>query len=147
MIESLKSLFTRPPQEDPAALQHRLQLATAALLIEMSRADYVVDPKEQRTLEVVLHAALDLDKQEIAELVELAGHAADKATSLYEFTNLINTHYDKDQKLLLIQSMWRIAYADGDLDKFEERLIRQVADLTHVGHKDYIRMKVIASKI
>lgn len=144
MIESLKALFKRPAEEDEASLQHRLQLAAAALLIEMSRADSVVDSKEERTLQVVLHAALGLEQSDIAELVELAGKAADKATSLYEFTSLINDHYDREQKLLLIQSMWRVAYADGDLDKYEERLIRQVSDLIHVPHSDYIRMKVAA---
>ncbi len=147
MIETLKSLFAKPEQEDPAELQHRLQLAAAALLIEMSRADYVVEPEEQRTLEVVLHAALGLSQQEIVELIELAGDAADKATSLYEFTRQINDHYTKEQKLLLIQSMWRVAFADGDLDKYEERLIRQVADLIHVSHKDFLRLKLEVSEL
>ena len=41
-----------------------------------------------------------------------------------------------------MESLWRVAYADGDLDKYEERLIRQVADLTHVSHKDFIRLKL-----
>jgi uncharacterized tellurite resistance protein B-like protein len=142
MIETLKSLFAKPEAEDPAELQHKLRLAAAALLIEMSRADYVVEPEEQRTLEIVLHAALGISEEEIGELVSLAGAAADRATSLYEFTRLINDHYDKDQKLLLIQSMWRVAFADGDLDKYEERLIRQVSDLIHVSHKDFLRLKL-----
>lgn len=144
MIKSLKSLFTGAEDSDEQPLEHRLQLAAAALLIEMSRADYIVDPAEERTLEVVLQASLGLSPEEIEELVTLAGNAADKATSLYEFTRLINDHYDKEQKLLLIQSMWRIAYADGDLDKYEERLIRQVSDLIHVPHKEYIRLKITA---
>jgi uncharacterized tellurite resistance protein B-like protein len=142
MIEKLKALFTKPAKEDSAELQHRLQLAAAALLIEMSRADYVVEPQEQRTLEVVLNAALGISQDEIDELVELAGTAADKATSLYEFTRLINDHYTKEQKLLLIQSLWRVAYADGDLNKYEERLIRQVSDLIHVSHKDFLQQKL-----
>ena len=145
MIESLKSLFMSPPEEDPAALEHRLHLAAAALLIEVSRADYTVDSEELRTIKAVLQAALGLSPQEIDELIALAGKAADKATSLYEFTRLINDHYSREQKLILIQSMWRIAYADDDLDKYEERLIRQVSDLIHVPHREYIRLKVAAS--
>jgi uncharacterized tellurite resistance protein B-like protein len=142
MIEKLKALFTKPAEENSAELQHRLQLAAAALLIEMSRADYVVEPQEQRTLEVVLNAVLGISQDEIDELIELAGTAADKATSLYEFTRLINDHYTKEQKLLLIQSLWRVAYADSDLNKYEERLIRQVSDLIHVSHKDFLQQKL-----
>ncbi|MDP5064328.1 MAG: TerB family tellurite resistance protein [Haliea sp.] len=144
MIRSLKSLFAKQPVEDESTLQHRLQLAKAALLIEMSRADYVVEPSEQRTLTVVLHAALGLEREEILELIELAGQTADKANSLSELTLLINEHYDPEQKLLLLQSMWRVALVDGHLDEYEERLIRQVADLLNVSEADYLRMKAIA---
>jgi uncharacterized tellurite resistance protein B-like protein len=144
MLKSLKSLFTKP-EVDAEAQQHQLHLAAAALLIELSRADNKIDPAEQRTLEVVLHASLEISKEEIAELVKLAGKAAAEATSLYEFTREINDNYELDQKLLLIQSMWRVAFADGDLDKYEERLIRQVSDLIHVPHSEFIRMKMVAS--
>ncbi len=147
MLKSLAVLFGKSEEENSADLEHRLRLAAAALLIEMSRADYVVEPEEQRTLEIVLHAALNISASETAELVELAGAVADQATSLYEFTRLINDHYDKSQKLLLIQSLWRVAYADGDLDKYEERLIRQVSDLIHVSHKDFMRLKLKVADI
>ncbi len=146
MIKSLKALFAKPSEEDEAEMEHQLQLAAAALLIELSRADYVVEPTEQDTLQGILHASLGLSEEEITELMTLANKAADRATSLYEFTRLINDHYAKEQKLLLVQSMWRVAYADGDLDKYEERLIRQVSDLIHVPHRDYIRMKVAAGE-
>ena len=142
MIKSLKSLFMSPPDEDPVALEHRLRLAAAALLIEVSRADYTVDSAELRTIKTLLQTGLDISQGEIDELIALAGKAADKATSLYEFTRLINDHYSREQKLQVIQSMWRIAYADDALDKYEERLIRQVSDLIHVPHKEYIRLKV-----
>ena len=145
MIESLKSLFMSPPKEDPAALEHRLRLAAVALLIEVSRADYTVDSAELSAIKTVLQAALGISEQEIDEIIALAGVAAGKATSLYEFTRLINDHYSREQKLVLIQAMWRIAYADEDLDKYEERLIRQVSDLIHVPHRDYIRLKIAVS--
>ena len=142
MIESLKALFGKAETVDEKELEHRLHLAAGALLVEMSRADYVVDPTEQRTLETILHEALGLSDEEIGELIALSAKAADKATSLYEFTRLINDHYSVDDKLSLIRSMWKVAYADGDLDKYEERLIRQVSDLIHVPHREFIRMKL-----
>ena len=147
MIKSLKSLFAKPVHTDEKEVEHQLQLAAAALLIELSRADYVVNANEEHTLHTILHASLGLSTREIDELVALASDAADRATSLYEFTSLINDHYDKQQKLLLIKSMWQVAYADGDLDKYEERLIRQVSDLIHVPHKEYIRMKLAAGDL
>ena len=68
----------------------------------------------------------------------------DEAISLYEFTRVINDHYSAEQKLRLIDAMWSVAYADNDLDKYEEHLIRQVAELTYVPHSDYIQSKLSA---
>ena len=142
MIKSLKALFAKPTAEDAAEIEHQLQLAAAALLVEMSRADYTVEATEQQTMKTVLEAALGISAAEIGDLMALARTSADKATSLYEFTRLINDHYSKEQKLLLIQSMLRVAYADNDLNKYEERLIRQVSDLIHVSHSDFMKMKM-----
>ncbi len=142
MIKSLLGLFGKPEEKDEAERLHQMHLAAAALLVEMSRADYTVDPTELAALSGVLSEALELDAGEIEELIELGKEAADKATSLYEFTRQINDHYKPDEKLMLIESMWQVAYADGDLDKYEERLIRQVSDLIHVSHRDFIRLKM-----
>ena len=146
MIKSLKALFTKPTEADKAQQRHQLDLDAAALLIEMTRADYTVGSQEQQALKEVLGNALELGETELTELLELAAQRADRATSLYEFTRLINDHYSADEKLTLIECMWRVAYADGDLDKYEERLIRQVSDLIHVPHKAFINAKLAVSE-
>ena len=81
----------------------------------------------------------------VRELLELASRKVDEATSLYEFTRLINDHYSAAQKLRLIDAMWSVACADGAIDKYEEHLIRRVAELTYVPHSDYIRSKLTAT--
>ncbi|MEM9255056.1 MAG: TerB family tellurite resistance protein [Pseudomonadota bacterium] len=144
MIRALKTLFESPAQESPESLEHRLHLAAAALLIETARADFRADDNEQVALEALLVSALNLSHTEVTDLIQAARDRADEATSLYEFTRLINDHYDTEQKYRLIQSMWLVAYADGNLDKYEEALIRQVAELTYVPHADYIRAKMAA---
>jgi uncharacterized tellurite resistance protein B-like protein len=141
MIKSLKALFAQPVAQDAAEIEHQLQLAAAALLVEMSRADYVVGDEEHQAMQLALQTALGVSSSEVEQLISLAGTTADRATSLYEFTRQINDHYSKQQKLVLILSMWRVAYADQDLNKYEERLIRQVSDLIHVSHSDFIKMK------
>lgn len=146
MIKALKSLFMLPEAETPEQLEHRLQLAAAALLIETARADFTQDANEEAALEQLLCNALSLPGQEVRALIAAAGERVDEATSLYEFTRVINDHYGPEEKLTLIASMWQVAYADGDLDKYEEHLIRQVAELTYVPHQDYIRCKLDARK-
>lgn len=144
MITALKKLFEAPAQESEADRQRRMRLAAAALLIETARADFSQDASEEDALEQLLSSSLELDRQAVHELVEAATRQLDGSTSLYEFTRVINDYYSAQQKLELIAAMWRVAYADGDLDKYEEHLIRQVAELTYVPHADYIRTKLDA---
>ena len=142
MINALKTLFELPEKESENSTQHRLQIAAAALLIETARADFTQDGTEEAALEVLLSSALNLDRTEIHELIELATKQVEESTSLYEFTREINDHYSAERKIQLIEAMWKVAYTDGRLDKYEEHLIRQVAELIYVPHQAYIRSKL-----
>ena len=125
-------------------LQHRRQLASAALLIETARADFTQGEEEQEAMEQLLCSSLKLGEQEVKKLIQQAAEKVDESISLYEFTRLINDHFTMEQKLQLVQNMWVVAWADNKVDKYEEHLIRQVAELTYVPHQDYIRLKLEA---
>lgn len=130
-----------------AELQHRatpLQLATAALLIEVSRADFTVAESERSTLVELLKLQFKLPADQLQTLIDLAQQEAEQATSLYQFTRLINDNYSPQQKSQLILNLWQVALADADLDKYEDHLIRKVADLIHVPHSEFIRTKLAA---
>ena len=148
MIRALKALFESPTAatESREGIAYRCRLAAAALLIETARADFVQDEGEQEALESLLSRALELNPEEVHTLVEQATARVDESTSLYEFTRVINDHYSSEQKRELITGMWRVAYTDGDVDKYEEHLIRRVAELIYVSHQDYIRCKLTAKE-
>ena len=121
--------------------EHGLHLATAALLFEMLRADNDEHPKERRTLEKALQTQFDLSKAETHELAALADREAAESTSLYQFTGLINEHFAPEQKLQVVEMLWQVAFADGHLDPYEEALVRKIADLIYVPHRDFIQSK------
>jgi uncharacterized tellurite resistance protein B-like protein len=144
MIKALKALFAVPEKETEQSREHRMRVALAALLIETARADFTQDGEEEKVLEELLSSALHLARSEVQQLIKLATKQVDESISLYEFTREINDHYTPAHKIQLIDAMWKVAYADGRLDKYEEHLIRQVADLTYVPHQEYIRSKLAA---
>ena len=144
MINAFRKLFETPARETGAEREHRQRLAAAALLIETARADFSEDGVEEAVLTTLLCETLGLDAAQVSELLVQASAQLDEAASLYDFTRVINDHYSAAQKLELITNMWRVAYADGRLDKYEEYIIRQVAQLTYVPHSDYIRAKLVA---
>ena len=124
--------------------EQALRLATASLLVEVMRADFNSSQQERRTVKRMLAERFELDVNEVEDLVELAEHEVDEAVSLFQFTELVDKSFDYDQKLRAMQMLWNIVYADGRKDKHEEYLLRKIADLIHVSHKDFIRTRLIA---
>jgi uncharacterized tellurite resistance protein B-like protein len=121
--------------------QHSLQLATAALLFEMLRADFDEHPDEYVALERALQDSFSLSASETRQLAQLADREAADAVSLYQFTGLINQHFSAGEKVQVIEMLWQVAYADGRVDRYEEALLRKISDLLHVPHRDFIQAK------
>jgi uncharacterized tellurite resistance protein B-like protein len=144
MIEKIRQFFAANlALEDKASNDsHALQLAAAALLIEVSKADYQQDDIESIAIHAALLKSLDVSEAELEELLQLAEQESKDATSVYQFTRLINDNYTAEQKTDLLKSMWQVAYADHALDKHEEHLIRKIADLIYVPHREFIRTKL-----
>ena len=92
----------------------------------------------------VLLKEFDVDQTKIDDLISNAKKNQNSSTSLYEFTRKINDDYKFEDKKNLILSMWKIAFADGNIDKYEEYVIRKVADLIYISHPDFIESKQLA---
>lgn len=144
MFSSLRQLFVEQLSSEKQGdhSEHSVRMASAALMIEIARADFQVDHDELRHIESLLRASLDITEQEIVELVSLAQQESQEATSLHEFTQLINQNYSAQEKIRLMEFLWRVAYADGDLDKYEEYMLRKISDLLYISHSDYIKAKL-----
>ena len=147
MIRTFRRLFestvaTAARAEEVEAREHGYHVATAALLVEVMRADHDARPEERAAVLHALKSAFDdLSSGETRDLLARAEAQADDATSLYEFTQHVNRQLDPAQKAHVVELLWRVAWADGDLDKYEEHLVRRIADLIHVPHSVFIRMK------
>ena len=118
--------------------------ACIALLLETSMADEVLDESELITLKDSLIKDFSIDEDEIDELIEISKKNIDDSNSLYDFTRDINDNLDSEERIKLIESMWKIAYADGNIDKYEEHIIRKVSNLIYVAHSDFIKAKIKA---
>ena len=135
MINKLKTFFSdslAPENTPQQPLEKRLQLATAALLLEMAKADFEVLETEQASLVEALKTAYKLPDEELNEVISLSEQANQDSESLYPFTRLINDHYSEQQKREVIRLLWRVALADGHIDKHELHLMRKVSDLLYI---------------
>lgn len=150
MLDTLRRFFessldvAHGEASDESKVDHACELATAALLVEVSNADFEADPAERERIAELLDQRFDLSRTELDRLMELADERARNATSLYEFTRLINDTFDARAKFTLVRMLWAVAAADGNIDRHEDHLVRKVADLIHVPHSEFIRAKHLA---
>ena len=146
VLNRLQEIFNNTPK---AAVnqpddQPNLDLACAALLVEVARADYADDPRETEATLMAIRKVLRVPEADIAQLLSEANAEVEEGTSVFPHTSLINEHCSREQKYEILVAMWQVAFADGNLDKYEEHLIRRVAGLIHLDHHEFIQAKIAA---
>ena len=143
MLKSIQNIFKRKENESAVdSKKSEQELAYASLLIEVINSDNKFDDRERDKLLEILSSKLDIHKEELDNFTELAQKKSEDSTSLYEFTREINDQYEYEEKVSLITDLWGIAYSDGQLDKYEDYVIRKIADLIYVSHADFIKSKL-----
>lgn len=123
-----------------------LDLATAVLLVEISRADFDQDETELAHIRELLLNHLALDEISVDSLLQQAHQEADRLVSVQHITRLMNEQLDQEGKRKVVEMMWSVVYADGDKHHYEEHLLRKVAELLYVSHEDFIRARHLAEE-
>lgn len=121
-----------------------LQLATAALFIEITRADSKITKEESNMVASAVQKAFDIPPEETTELISMAEEEVNDAVSLYQFTRLIDKGVTYKQKKHIIELLWHVVFADAEMEKHEEYLVRRITGLLHVSHRDFIDAKLKA---
>ena len=145
MIKRIKDLLSNFSNQEEVIEDEKissLDKACSALLIEVAYADKVLDESEINSLRESLKETYDIDEEIINELISDAKKTVDESTSLYEYTRVVNDEFDYSDKLELLSRIWKLAFADGNLDKYEDHLIRKISDLIHISHSDFIKIKL-----
>lgn len=145
MLKSFRRFFDEflaSGSSDPKQThEHQLQLASAALLLEMVQADFEDQAAEREQVLALLTQEFALSAQEALRLAELGEDAVRESVSLYEFTQTLDATLSVSDKIRIIEMLWQVAYADDALDKYEESLMRKLADLLHLSHRQLIQAK------
>ena len=118
------------------------QLAAASLLIAMARSDFELREEEKHAIRASAARLLDRSGSELDALLDQAEARFEASVSLYDFTQVIHRELDRTEKLQIIEELWRIAWSDGAVDPAEDHLVRKVARLLHIDHRDFIGAKL-----
>ena len=125
---------------------NKYQVATAALLIEIAKADGNFSEDERNRIIDLMKKDFDLDDECVDELLALSEQKVKHSISVYEFSSIINESFTQQEKLDLIKNLWRIIYEDGKLDSHEDRLIKIIGSTLNLEHKEIIGAKLFVKK-
>jgi len=138
-IENLQQTTTSSEKSE----KYWVERLNALLLIEIARSDTQIDDSEVEAIRQALQASSGtMTAQDIQDIINSAIQDANTTISLHEQFQQINAHFSKEQKQALMEQMWRVALADGDLDKYEEHTIRGLSERLHIKHRDFIKAKL-----
>lgn len=142
MIKKLLELFKESPLTgSEASLEVDAALAATSLLFELAKVDLEVSASELDHIRSTAQELFNLSDTAVQDFLNTSQENAQSSTSLYEFTQTLNKAWDDHQKYVLILSMWRLALADDIICKFEEHMIRRIADLLYIPHPQFIKAK------
>jgi uncharacterized tellurite resistance protein B-like protein len=119
-----------------------LEIACSVLLCEVMLADGQLETAEQKKLNDIISKQFQLTPDEVSEIIKHALVLCENATDFYQFTSKINEKYSLEQRIKMLELLWQVAYADGELASIEEHIIRKIADLLHLRHSEYIQTKL-----
>ena len=137
VVETISTTETVTAEDREAALR----LATAVLMVDVARADYVFDESEFNSVLNLMEVHFGLSPEQAAELLNLAGNEADELVEVHRFTQLLHEHLSDDEKARIVSLLWQIAYADGQLDKYEDSLVLKISDLLYVSRGKVMQLK------
>ena len=143
MIRALAELFDRAfsTRAAPEDREHALRVATALLLIEVARADYEAGLAEDAAIFAEIKQFFGLDDAEARLVMSEASRQADHAASLQSFTRRMVESLSEAERERVVEMLWRVALADRRLDKHEDYVVRQVAELLYVSQSDLIKIR------
>ncbi len=145
MFKNMKQFFEERIEsvmnDESDSEEQSLRLATAALMIEMTRADDDVTDEERCAVDGVLQDLFAISEEEAQELAKLAAAEVDNAACLFDFTKMVDRSFTQPQKQRVVEMLWRVAFADAHKDHEEEYLVRKISDLIHVSHENFIKAR------
>ena len=139
MLDRLKKMFAAGETDPHGPGRHtvdELHLAAAVLLVETARMDDAIGDDERGVIVDLVRARFELSEEEVSSVVELADEIADNAVELSAFTRRIRDGFDHDERVEMVEMLWRVVYADGVAHDHEANLLRRVAGLLYVSDRE-----------
>jgi uncharacterized tellurite resistance protein B-like protein len=146
MIDLVKKFFGNGGRDVPSLTEdektRKIHVAACALFLEMAHIDGEFSDVEREYIVSALKSDFQLSDDDATELMDATKKELEKSIDLWQFTNRINEHFSIEDKIRILETIWKVAYADGALERHEDYLVHKMAELLRLSHKQLIRAKL-----
>lgn len=146
MLNIVKRFFGKVTDERSKVVdqetEHDILVAVCALFVEMASIDEQFTPTELETILAILKEKYGLSQEHADALLAEAERELKESVDLWQFATLINENYATEEKLELIETLWRIVYVDGKMDRYERYLMNKLRNLLRLSHDQLIEAKL-----
>jgi len=148
MLDIVKRFFSKVAEDNSKAIDqktdHDILVATCALFVEIARIDEKFTREEMETLLSILEEKYGLSKEHADALIAEAEKELEESVDLWQFAKLINENYSNEEKIEITETLWRIVYVDGKMDRYEHYLMNKLKNLLRLSHDQLIDAKLKA---
>jgi len=151
MLDIVKRFFSKVAEDNSETTDqktdHDIRVATCALFVEIARIDEKFTQEELETLLSILKEKYGLSKEHADALIAEAEKELEESVDLWQFAKLINENYSNEEKIEITETLWRIVYVDGKMDRYEHYLMNKLKSLLRLSHDQLIgaKLKVLHS--
>ena len=140
MFDKLKSIFDKKIEEENEQFD-TVQIAISTLMIQTAVYDGIFDEKEKSEILELIKKYFELTEDQKLSLFKTAMKVNDNSNDMQQFTRVLNTNLSEDEKLNIIEMLWKIIISDGHIDDYENALIRKISGLLYISDRDVGRIK------
>ena len=147
MLDAIRKIFQEeaaPSGKPGDDVEHRIQVSTCALLLEIAWADDDFTDQERDAVETLIRDHFDLDVDALSSLFQLAESERIESTDFYQFTRLMRDELSREERLEVLGMLWTVVYSDGVLEVHEDALVHKLTRLLGLRHQEAIALKVRA---
>lgn len=150
MFKNLKKIFGESNPDSgntlslsPSSDKHKkVEIASCALFIELAKSDGEFSDEERELIITEMKSLFNLEKKYVDDLVLLAEEKVKESVSIYEFTGVINKSFSQEEKIELLENLWKLIYRDEKLSAYEDHLIKRIGATMNIEHKQIINSKL-----
>ncbi|MBN1271159.1 MAG: TerB family tellurite resistance protein [Candidatus Aminicenantes bacterium] len=140
--ERLLEKFVQPLEPQEEERFDKIHVASCVLLLEVAKSDYEFSSIEKTAIEAIMRNEFQIPAEDVEELLEIARKSRNESIDLWEFTDLINRNFSREEKRHVIEAVWKVIYADQKLDKYEDHLVHKLTRLFNLDHDELIKAKL-----